>query len=40
MIHDAFQPISYWRGFMPSPNWEGVVLDTHLYQVFSDAVRF
>lgn len=37
MIHDAFQPISYWDDFMPSPKWEGVVLDTHIYQMFSVA---
>ena len=38
MIHDAFQPISYWKDFMPSPKWEGVLLDTHIYQMFSPAV--
>jgi len=38
LLHDAFMPTSYWRGFMPYPNWEGVMIDTHLYQVFSDAV--
>lgn len=38
MIHDAFQPLSFWNGFMQPPNWEGVILDTHLYQMFSDAV--
>ena len=38
MIHDAFQPISYWDNFMPSPQWEGVILDTHIYQMFSVAV--
>jgi len=39
MIHDAFQPISYWSGFMqPSDGYEGVLLDTHIYQVFSDDV--
>ena len=40
MIHDAFQPLSYWNGFMPPPQWQGVILDTHIYQVFSVAVRF
>jgi aryl-phospho-beta-D-glucosidase BglC (GH1 family) len=35
MIHDAFQPLSYWNGFMSWPGWEGVIMDTHLYQVFS-----
>jgi hypothetical protein len=38
MIHDAFQPISYWNGFMPSPKWDGVLLDTHIYEMFSVAV--
>ncbi|KAF9454195.1 glycoside hydrolase family 5 protein [Macrolepiota fuliginosa MF-IS2] len=37
MIHDAFQPLSFWNGFMQPPNWEGVLLDTHIYQMFSDA---
>jgi hypothetical protein len=39
MIHNAFQPLSYWNGFMSPPHWEGVILDTHLYQVFSMGVR-
>lgn len=39
MIHDAFQPVSYWNGFMPSSQYDGVLLDTHIYQVFSDDVR-
>ena len=39
MIHDAFQPMSYWRGFMQPPNYEGVILDTHVYEMFSVAVR-
>lgn len=39
MIHDAFQATSYWNGFMPSPKYSGVIMDTHIYQVFSDAVR-
>lgn len=38
MIHDAFQPLTSWNGFMPPPNWQGVILDTHIYQMFSDAV--
>ena len=38
MIHDAFQPLSYWNGFMSPPNWQGVVMDTHIYQMFSVAV--
>lgn len=38
MIHDAFQPLSYWNGFMPPPQYDGVILDTHIYQVFDDEV--
>ncbi len=38
MIHDAFQPLTFWNGFMPPPNFEGVILDTHIYQMFSDSV--
>ncbi|KAF8971704.1 glycoside hydrolase superfamily [Flammula alnicola] len=37
MIHDAFQSLSYWDNFMPAPNWQGVLLDTHIYQMFSVA---
>jgi glucan 1,3-beta-glucosidase len=37
MIHDAFQPADYWKNFMPSPQWEGVIMDTHVYQMFSVA---
>ncbi|TFK19971.1 exo-beta-1,3-glucanase [Coprinopsis marcescibilis] len=35
IIHDAFQPTSSWNDFMPYPTYEGVILDTHIYQVFS-----
>jgi len=38
-LHDAFQPLSYWNGFETPPNWQGVAMDTHIYQVFSDSVR-
>jgi hypothetical protein len=38
LIHDAFQPLSYWNNFMPPPKWEGVAMDTHIYQMFSDDV--
>ncbi|KAH9486278.1 Glucan 1,3-beta-glucosidase [Psilocybe cubensis] len=38
MIHDAFQPLSYWSNFMPSPQWQGVIIDTHIYQMFSQAL--
>ncbi|KAJ9476918.1 Glucan 1,3-beta-glucosidase I/II [Pseudozyma hubeiensis] len=37
MIHDAFQDLSYWNGFMQPPQYEQVLLDTHIYQVFSPA---
>jgi len=37
MIHDAFQGLSTWNGFMPYPSFEGVILDTHRYQIFSVA---
>ncbi|KAF9262542.1 exo-1,3-beta-glucanase [Marasmius fiardii PR-910] len=36
LIHDAFQPLSSWQGFMSPPNWEGVAMDTHVYEMFSD----
>ncbi|KIJ22034.1 glucan 1,3-beta-glucosidase [Paxillus involutus ATCC 200175] len=37
LIHDAFQPLSYWAGFETSPDYDGVAMDTHIYQVFSNA---
>ena len=39
MIHDSFQSLSYWDGFMSPPQWQGVILDTHIYQMFSMGVR-
>ncbi|KAG6817925.1 hypothetical protein H0H87_012393 [Tephrocybe sp. NHM501043] len=36
-ISDAFQGLNYWQGFMPTPNWQGVMMDIHIYQMFSDA---
>ncbi|KAK4688993.1 glucan 1,3-beta-glucosidase, partial [Tremellales sp. Uapishka_1] len=36
VIHDGFQPISTFNNYMPEPNFEDVVLDTHNYQVFND----
>jgi len=39
MIHDAFQPVSYWHNFMPPPQYQRVILDTHIYQMFSDALN-
>ncbi|KAN0066276.1 hypothetical protein ACQY0O_000370 [Thecaphora frezii] len=37
MIHDAFQPLASWNGFMRPPQFEQVLLDTHIYTVFSPA---
>jgi aryl-phospho-beta-D-glucosidase BglC (GH1 family) len=37
LIHDAFQPLSYWAGWETPPNFNGVAMDTHIYQMFSDA---
>lgn len=37
LIHDAFQPLSFWADFMDPPHWEGVAMDTHIYQMFSVA---
>lgn len=36
LIHDAFQPLSYWSGFLTPPQHQGAAIDTHIYQVFSD----
>lgn len=38
LLHDAFQPLSYWNGFETPPNWQGVAMDKHIYQVFSNSV--
>ena len=38
LIHDAFQPLSYWNGFMPVDQYTGVAMDTHIYQMFKDQV--
>ncbi|EAU92553.1 exo-beta-1,3-glucanase [Coprinopsis cinerea okayama7 len=39
MISDAFQPLSYWSGFMAYPGFEGVMIDTHHYQIFNDELN-
>ncbi|ESK85926.1 glycoside hydrolase family 5 protein [Moniliophthora roreri MCA 2997] len=40
MIADAFQPLDSWKGFMPPPEHEGVMMDKHVYQIFTnDEVR-
>jgi aryl-phospho-beta-D-glucosidase BglC (GH1 family) len=37
LIHDAFQPLSYWNGFMSKyTQYTGVAMDTHIYQMFND----
>ncbi|KAI0253216.1 exo-1-3-beta-glucanase [Lactifluus subvellereus] len=36
LIHDAFQPLSYWNNFMPREQYVNVAMDTHIYQMFSD----
>lgn len=33
VIHDGFQPLSYWSNYMSEPNFESVALDTHFYSV-------
>lgn len=38
-MHDGFMGVDYWDGFLQPPQHQGVVLDTHIYQMFSDAVR-
>ena len=39
LISDAFQDLTYWNGYMQPHAFEGVALDTHIYQVFSNEVR-
>ncbi|KAF8200321.1 exo-1,3-beta-glucanase [Pholiota molesta] len=36
MLHDGFQHLSYWNDFMPEDKYEGVMMDTHIYQMFND----
>ncbi|THH17376.1 hypothetical protein EW146_g3420 [Bondarzewia mesenterica] len=38
LIHDAFQPLSYWNGWERPPSFQGVAIDTHIYQMFSNDV--
>ncbi|GJE86367.1 glycoside hydrolase family 5 protein [Phanerochaete sordida] len=35
LLHDAFQPLGYWKSFAEPPRWQGVAMDTHIYQMFS-----
>ena len=36
IIHDAFQPGNFWNGILAPPDAQGVVVDHHEYQVFTD----
>ncbi|TDL20936.1 exo-beta-1,3-glucanase [Rickenella mellea] len=36
LVHDAFQPLSYWNGILTPPAHQGVAMDTHIYQMFSN----
>lgn len=38
VIHDGFRPME-WGGFMQEPDYRGVLLDTHMYQCFTDEDR-
>ncbi|EPQ54092.1 glycoside hydrolase [Gloeophyllum trabeum ATCC 11539] len=35
MIEDAFLGINQWEGFLTAPDAQGVIMDTHQYQVFN-----
>ena len=35
VMHDGFRPFS-WKGFMDEPQFQNVVLDTHIYQAYTD----
>lgn len=35
MVHDGFQDLSYWHDKLQPPTFQGVLLDTHQYSVFS-----
>lgn len=38
VMHDGFRPFS-WKGFMDGPEFQNVVLDTHIYQAYTDDDR-
>ncbi|HTR40816.1 MAG TPA: glycoside hydrolase family 5 protein [Pseudomonadales bacterium] len=38
VIHDSFRPLA-WKNFMRQPEFNNVVLDTHLYQCFDKAAK-
>ncbi|KAJ1030415.1 hypothetical protein NDA16_001324 [Ustilago loliicola] len=35
MIHDGFMGLQYWNGAAPPPQYQQVLLDTHIYSIFS-----
>lgn len=38
VIHDGFRPFN-WNGFMSGPEFQNVVLDTHIYQAYTEDDR-
>ena len=36
VVHDGFQPVSYYDNYLNEPNYESIILDHHQYTVFSD----
>ncbi|QRV80908.1 Cellulase (glycosyl hydrolase family 5 protein) [Ceratobasidium sp. AG-Ba] len=39
LIHDAFEPISFWNGFMTKPNYTGVALDTSICNIGKNDIK-
>jgi hypothetical protein len=39
LLHDAFKGLAYWNDFMTGSGYQGVAMDTHIYQMFSQDVR-
>lgn len=40
MIHDGFQQLSFWNGRYPAPQYEQILLDTHIYSVFDQNLLY
>ena len=41
LFHDAFKGLGYWSNFMSDRStYQGVAFDTHIYQMFSQGVRW
>lgn len=38
VFHDSFRPLA-WKHFMQEPDFDNVILDTHLYQCFDEAAK-